>query len=189
MLKKIQNGHSNIFKEREITSFSIFERDAIIKLTATSSSRIGLTPLSNVWVGAWWVGFLVSALLCFVLAVPLLAFPAEMPGSAALRAEKVSEAHGAESSTAAAFSKLREMPRAFRALITNPAFFFLNLAGASEGLLLSGFAAFLPKLIENQFSVAASRAALLMGKRRFRLRSQPVSMLPVPTKSIQGCKI
>lgn len=86
----------------------------------------------------------------------------DCPGAAELRAEKVSEAHGS-SSTSEAFSKLREMPRAFRALIVNPAFFFLNMAGASEGLLLSGFAAFLPKLIENQFSVAASRAALLMG--------------------------
>lgn len=125
---------------------------------------IGLTLLSNVWVGAWWIGFIVSALLCFLLAIPLLAFPVEMPGAAELRAERVSEAHGvSSSSTTEAFSKLREMPQAFRALIVNPAFFFLNLAGASEGLLLSGFAAFLPKLIENQFSVAASRAALLMG--------------------------
>jgi len=40
----------------------------------------------------------------------------------------------------------------------------LNLAGASEGLLIAGFAAFLPKLIENQFSVSASSAALLMGE-------------------------
>ncbi|XP_034253662.1 solute carrier organic anion transporter family member 4A1 [Thrips palmi] len=125
---------------------------------------IGLTLLSNVWVGAWWIGFIVSALLCFLLAIPLLAFPFEMPGAAELRAERVSEAHGvSSSSTTEAFSKLRELPQAFRALIANPAFFFLNLAGASEGLLLSGFAAFLPKLIENQFSVAASRAALLMG--------------------------
>lgn len=41
---------------------------------------------------------------------------------------------------------------------------FLNLAGASEGMLISGFAAFLPKLIENQFGVSASQAALLLGK-------------------------
>ncbi|KAK3926220.1 Solute carrier organic anion transporter family member 4A1 [Frankliniella fusca] len=129
----------------------------------TDAGALGLTPLSNVWVGAWWVGFIASAVLCFVLAIPLLAFPVEMPGAAELRAEKVCEAHGPSSSSAAAFSKLHEMPAAFRALIVNPAFFFLNMAGASEGLLLAGFAAFLPKLIENQFSVAASRAALLMG--------------------------
>jgi len=73
----------------------------------------------------------------------------------------VSEAHG--NSKIEAFTKIRELPRAFRNLIANPTFFFLNLAGASEGLLIAGFAAFLPKLIENQFSVNASWAALLMG--------------------------
>lgn len=129
----------------------------------TDAATLGLTQLSSVWVGAWWVGFIASAVLCFALAIPLLAFPVEMPGAADLRAEKVCEAHGPSSSSTAAFSKLREMPAAFRTLIVNPAFFFLNMAGASEGLLLAGFAAFLPKLIENQFSVAASRAALLMG--------------------------
>ncbi|XP_069678542.1 solute carrier organic anion transporter family member 4A1 isoform X2 [Periplaneta americana] len=123
--------------------------------------ELGLTPNSNVWVGAWWIGFLLAAVMCALLAVPLLAFPPALPGAAALQAEKVSEAHG--NSKTEAFSKIRELPRALRSLIANPTFFFLNLAGASEGLLIAGFAAFLPKLIENQFSVNASWAALLMG--------------------------
>lgn len=80
-----------------------------------------------------------------------------------LQKEKVSEAYDGDSSKTQAFTKIRELPHAFGALMKNPTFFFLNLAGASEGLLLSGFAAFLPKLIENQFSVTASWAAMLMG--------------------------
>lgn len=55
------------------------------------------------------------------------------------------------------------MPDALLALLKNPTFFFLNLAGASEGLIIAGFAAFLPKLIENQFSVTAVWSAMLMG--------------------------
>ncbi|XP_031786219.1 solute carrier organic anion transporter family member 4A1 isoform X3 [Nasonia vitripennis] len=128
---------------------------------------LGLTPDSNVWIGAWWVGFLAAAVICFVIALPLLAFPAVLPGSEELAKEKVSEAHEKPSSTGGgtgeAFSKIRQLPRALGELLANPAFFMLNLAGASEGLLISGFAAFLPKLIENQFSVSASLAALLMG--------------------------
>ncbi|PNF24215.1 Solute carrier organic anion transporter family member 4A1 [Cryptotermes secundus] len=124
-------------------------------------TELGLTPNSNVWVGAWWIGFLLAAIMCTILAVPLLAFPPALPGAAALRAERVSEAHG--NSKTEAFTKIRELPRALGSLIVNPTFFFLNLAGASEGLLIAGFAAFLPKLIENQFSVNASWAALLMG--------------------------
>ncbi|KAI8437952.1 hypothetical protein MSG28_010617 [Choristoneura fumiferana] len=79
-----------------------------------------------------------------------------------IRASKVSEAHDTASKSAA-FSSLRELPRAATALLRNPTFLFLNLAGASEGMLISGFAAFLPKLIENQFAVNASEAAMLLG--------------------------
>ncbi|XP_020709154.2 solute carrier organic anion transporter family member 4A1 [Athalia rosae] len=133
-------------------------------------ASIGMTPDSNVWVGAWWIGFLAAALICFAVAIPLLGFPGELPGSQELAKERVSEAHGLQSVSSAsssngdvAFTKMRELPKALTALLGNPAFFMLNLAGASEGLLIAGFAAFLPKLIENQFSVTASSAALLMG--------------------------
>lgn len=88
-------------------------------------------------------------------------------GSEELAKEKVSEAHTRSSENpraGEAFSKIHELPRALMELLGNPAFFMLNLAGASEGLLIAGFAAFLPKLIENQFSVSASAAALLMGE-------------------------
>lgn len=89
-------------------------------------------------------------------------------GSQELAKERVSEAHGQQPSSASSsseevFTKIQELPKALSALLGNPAFFMLNLAGASEGLLIAGFAAFLPKLIENQFSVTASSAALLMG--------------------------
>ncbi|XP_072947607.1 solute carrier organic anion transporter family member 4A1 [Epargyreus clarus] len=127
------------------------------------SETMGITPLSSVWIGAWWVGFILSALLCLIVAIPLLAFPYELPGAEEIRASKVSEAHEGAASKSAAFSAFHELPRAAAALLKNPTFMFLNLAGASEGMLISGFAAFLPKLIENQFAVNASEAALLLG--------------------------
>lgn len=82
----------------------------------------------------------------------------------------MSEAHHVEGgvATETGSNKLRELPQALRRLLANPTFFFLNLAGATEGLLIAGFAAFLPKLIESQFSVNASLAALLMGKNEVR---------------------
>ncbi|XP_041975302.1 solute carrier organic anion transporter family member 4A1 isoform X2 [Aricia agestis] len=127
------------------------------------ATSLGITPLSSSWIGAWWVGFLLSALLCLVVAVPLLAFPYELPGAEEIRNSKVSEAHEGSASKSAAFNALKELPKAAAALFKNPTFMFLNLAGASEGMLISGFAAFLPKLIENQFAVNASSAALLLG--------------------------
>ncbi|XP_062547204.1 solute carrier organic anion transporter family member 4A1 isoform X2 [Armigeres subalbatus] len=126
------------------------------------SSTLGLTPHSKVWVGAWWIGFVFMAAFCLVLAIPILAYPRALPGSEKL--EKVSEAHrGDTDKQKQPFTKIKEIPKALAALLKNPTFFFLNLAGASEGLVISGFAVFLPKLIENQFSVTAVWSALLMG--------------------------
>lgn len=52
---------------------------------------------------------------------------------------------------------------ALLSLLKNPTFVFLNLAGASEGMIIAGFAAFLPKQIENQFSISPVWSALVMG--------------------------
>lgn len=113
------------------------------------------------------MGFLIFSVVCLLIAIPLIAFPSRMPGSEKI--EKVSEAHneGADDKPKSqAFTKLREMPKALLTLVKNPSFLFLNLAGASEGLIISGFAVFLPKLIENQYSLSAVTAALLMGKKK-----------------------
>ncbi|XP_053675712.1 solute carrier organic anion transporter family member 4A1 [Anopheles nili] len=129
------------------------------------ATTLGLTPHSKVWVGAWWIGFVFMAAFCLLLAIPILAYPSALPGSEKL--QKVSEAHRGDDGDGErrqeTFTKIKQIPRALLALLRNPTFFFLNLAGASEGLVISGFAVFLPKLIENQFSVTAVWSALLMG--------------------------
>lgn len=82
-------------------------------------------------------------------------------GSDKLQQVKVSEAHNGTNTKT--YSKLRELHKAIFALLQNPTLFFLNLAGAAEGLIIAGFSAFLPKQIENQFSVTAIVSALIMG--------------------------
>lgn len=51
--------------------------------------RIGLTSDSNVWIGAWWIGFLAAAVICFVIAIPVLAFPAVLPGMITIPSSKI----------------------------------------------------------------------------------------------------
>lgn len=119
-----------------------------------------MTPESKVWVGAWWLGFFIFSFVCIIISIPLIGYPQKLPGSEKL--ERVSEAY--KSQTSQAFTKLNEIPRAILTLAKNPTFLFLNLAGASEGLIISGFAVFLPKQIENQFSITAVSAAFLVGK-------------------------
>uniref|UniRef100_T1JNZ4 Solute carrier organic anion transporter family member n=1 Tax=Strigamia maritima TaxID=126957 RepID=T1JNZ4_STRMM len=133
---------------------------------------LGLNPSSNVWVGAWWIGFLLTGVLAFLVAIPILGFPKRLPGSRKIKAEKISEAHkgieddryGSSAATQLGFkTKVSDLPKSLKLLLTNPCFMLLSLAGACEAHLLNGFAAFIPKYIETQFSVAASLSSLLVG--------------------------
>ncbi|XP_075734823.1 solute carrier organic anion transporter family member 4A1-like isoform X2 [Rhipicephalus microplus] len=42
-------------------------------------SHLGLTTQSSVWVGAWWVGFLVAAVMGGIVSIPMAAFPKHLP--------------------------------------------------------------------------------------------------------------
>ncbi|XP_069185956.1 solute carrier organic anion transporter family member 4A1 isoform X2 [Procambarus clarkii] len=128
--------------------------------------RFGLRVNSDLWLGGWWIGFLVSGTISILISWPIMGFPSHLPGAKAIKAERVSEAHGTGSSSVAAsggFGRLKDLPQAVRVLACNPTFVALSLAGATEGILLTGFATFMPKFIENQFSIPASYAALIVG--------------------------
>ena len=56
-------------------------------------ASMGLTPLSEGWVGAWWLGFFVAAFITWLAALPVLGFPRVMPESRDLDAGD-SETHG-----------------------------------------------------------------------------------------------
>ncbi|KAK3850220.1 hypothetical protein Pcinc_043064 [Petrolisthes cinctipes] len=140
----------------------------------------GVEPVSDLWLGAWWIGFLLSGTISVLISWPIMAFPALLPGAKAIKATRVSEAHNSgqtlqhshTSSSSSSrgiggggggFGRLRDLPQAVRVLAVNPTFLALSLAGATEGILLAGFATFTPKFLENQFSMPASLAALIVG--------------------------
>ncbi|EDV59102.2 solute carrier organic anion transporter family member 4A1 [Drosophila erecta] len=125
--------------------------------------QLSLTSDSKVWIGAWWLGFIFAAAMCLLVALPIFGYPKLLPGAEKLQLERVSEAHATISEADDSNKVVRGLPRAVLSLLANPTFFFLNLAGATEGLVIAGFAAFLPKQIENQFSISPMYSALVMG--------------------------
>lgn len=115
-----------------------------------------------------------AALVCVLIAIPIFGYPKSLPGAEELQQAKISEAHTKKSTEMASVATeenskkrssgcLGDLPHAVLTLFKNPTFFFLNLAGATEGLVIAGFAAFLPKQIENQFSISPVISALVMG--------------------------
>ncbi|KAF6041058.1 SLCO4C1 [Bugula neritina] len=127
----------------------------------------GLTPNDPRWVGAWWLGFLISSIFSALLALVMFLFPKELPGTAAIRAAKVSEAHQ-NSNEDVVNGKgfgltFRDMPRAAWYLLRNPTYMCITIVATCEIALAAGFSTFMPKYVSNQFGQKASAAGILTG--------------------------
>lgn len=128
-----------------------------------------LTPENPLWVGAWWIGFLAGGAAALVIALPILGYPRQLPGSQRYVAMRVSEAHQLKDGSQVTASDpqfgktVKDMPRSMLLLLKNPTFIFLCLAGATEATLIAGMSTFGPKFLESQFSLSASEAATWFG--------------------------
>ncbi|XP_056589569.1 solute carrier organic anion transporter family member 4A1 [Triplophysa dalaica] len=128
-----------------------------------------LTPENPLWVGAWWIGFLAGGAAALLIALPILGYPSQLPGSQKYVAMRVSEAHQLKDGSQVTASDpqfgktVKDLPRSMLFLFKNPTFIFLCLAGATEATLIAGMSTFGPKFLESQFSLSASEAATWFG--------------------------
>uniref|UniRef100_A0A4X2LEH4 Solute carrier organic anion transporter family member n=1 Tax=Vombatus ursinus TaxID=29139 RepID=A0A4X2LEH4_VOMUR len=150
---------------------------------------ISLTPKDPRWVGAWWLGFLVSAGAVTLTALPYFFFPREMPkekqelgfqkqilpslddkGESSLmkqgtdnspEKEKDGESQIAPDLTMIQF--IKTFPQVLLQNLRHPIFLLVVLAQVNMTSMVAGMATFLPKFLERQFSVTASFANLLIG--------------------------
>nr|XP_012628368.1 solute carrier organic anion transporter family member 4A1 [Microcebus murinus]XP_012628369.1 solute carrier organic anion transporter family member 4A1 [Microcebus murinus]XP_012628370.1 solute carrier organic anion transporter family member 4A1 [Microcebus murinus] len=142
---------------------------AMLNIYTDVGRRTELTTESPLWVGAWWIGFLGAGAAAFLIAIPILGYPRQLPGSQRYVVMRASETqqlkddgHGATSSPD--FGKtIRDLPLSLWLLMKNPTFILLCLAGATEATLIAGMSTFGPKFLESQFSLSASEAATLFG--------------------------
>ncbi|XP_064596703.1 solute carrier organic anion transporter family member 4C1-like [Liolophura sinensis] len=127
-------------------------------------SSVPLTTSDPGWVGAWWLGFLISMVMALLLSVLLMGLPRELPGAREIRATRVSEAHqSGKGKTKTPGSSFKDLPQVTMMLLKNPTFMLMALAGSSENLVVSGFSTFTAKFIQNQFGQTAGFSAILMG--------------------------
>lgn len=136
------------------------------------------------WVGAWWLGFVICGVSALLIAWPISMLPASLPGMKEPSGDQVckSRIHSRSSSFRSSVRSRagkkadlemtagngplpvgKELLSAIILLVTNPTFIFVSLAGASEGFLMTGLATFLPKLLQIQFSLSATQAAINVG--------------------------
>ncbi|XP_071490040.1 solute carrier organic anion transporter family member 4A1-like, partial [Diadema antillarum] len=135
--------------------------------TDLSMDKDGLliTPDNPLWIGAWWLGFLVAAVVVTILAVIIMGFPKTQPGNKKLANMRRSETQkGSEYNKRSGFRKnLLDFPRAVCKIISNPPFMGICFAMASEWFVIAGMAVFIPKFLEAQFNMSSSEVARIIG--------------------------
>ncbi|XP_790850.4 solute carrier organic anion transporter family member 4A1 [Strongylocentrotus purpuratus] len=120
---------------------------------------------SPLWVGAWWLGFILTGCMALTIALPFLMFPRSMPAAKELALKRVSQAQkGSEFATRAGFGNaFKDFPKASLNLIRNIPFMCVNGAAVTEWFIISSLATFGSKFMETQFNISASDAALKTG--------------------------
>ncbi|XP_072141790.1 solute carrier organic anion transporter family member 4A1-like isoform X4 [Dermacentor andersoni] len=127
-------------------------------------SSIGMSPSSNVWIGAWWIGFVITGFSALLISLPTFGFPKRLPD-----AVNTHEAHEVDFRALKGDTlqvRLADMPRAVFYLVQNYTFLFISLATTVEMMIGSGYSNFVTKLFESQFGMTSSGAALLLGYSR-----------------------
>ncbi|XP_053330553.1 solute carrier organic anion transporter family member 4C1 [Spea bombifrons] len=126
-----------------------------------------ITPSDPRWLGAWWIAFLICGLVTWLLIAPFSCFPKHLPGTAEIQSQRISQAHNNGSESIVEEKNLgksfKDFPMALMLMLKNPVLLSLTFASCSDALITTGFATFLPKFIENQFSLTSSFSAILGG--------------------------
>ncbi|XP_061815111.1 solute carrier organic anion transporter family member 1C1-like [Nerophis lumbriciformis] len=133
--------------------------------------RVTISPNDARWVGAWWMGMLVSAGLLFISSLPFWFFPrslaspeVEEPKSTM---EETPDVRADSPNNNNPATKLTEIAKGFlpslKHLLCTPVYFLLICGNTLKFNSLIGMHTFNAKYIEQQFGQSASRANFLIG--------------------------
>lgn len=156
------------------------------------SVPINMTPTDPRWIGAWWIGFLVSGTLLIILAIPLAFFPREfkrpLKSSQAAKDLELSKstdlANGGEvrpdgplveadsdsekrRPVKDADLSLKKLPGEIFEIVSNPIVLCQMMGNLFRGIGITGYFVFQAKYLEAQFRQSASKASLVSGTTGF----------------------
>ncbi|XP_028650604.1 solute carrier organic anion transporter family member 2A1 [Erpetoichthys calabaricus] len=137
-----------------------------------------LTPRDPRWIGAWWMGLLISSGFLAITSLPYFFFPRTiskdndtLPGDN----ENAILKDTLKRDESSLLNFIRKFPRVFVKLLLNPFFMLLVLTQCCFSSVIAALATFLSKFLEKQYGATASYANLLMGA--FNLPAAAIGML------------
>ncbi len=128
-----------------------------------------LEPSDPGWVGAWWLCFIFSGIVSWLIAIPFFMFPRLLPDSQLVKQERQQEmaqkytkkiGNKEESEFT---DKVKSFPYHLKQVITTPSWIFITIAISSSLIVVAGMVSFAPKYLESQFGLTAFTASIVAG--------------------------
>ncbi|XP_076441739.1 solute carrier organic anion transporter family member 4A1-like [Babylonia areolata] len=132
-----------------------------VDIDRTDTSKISITTSDKRWVGAWWIGYVMCAVLYVIVSSMLCLFPRSLAGSKSKIQKRISRQLGERKKSIV--DLVMSFPHALFDLVCNPLYILLVLVGLGDSLVVTGIAGFAPKIIEEKFSVKPNESGLIMG--------------------------
>uniref|UniRef100_A0A3Q3C199 Solute carrier organic anion transporter family member n=1 Tax=Haplochromis burtoni TaxID=8153 RepID=A0A3Q3C199_HAPBU len=133
-------------------------------------AALQLRPDDPRWIGAWWMGLLISTGCLVLTSIPYFFFPRTMASQ-----DHVTRSESGSEDEDSLLGFLKSFPKKFVDLLLSPLFLILVLAQCCFSSVIAGLATFLNKYLERQYATTAVYANLLFGS--VNLPSVAVGML------------
>lgn len=126
-------------------------------------AELELRPSDPRWVGAWWMGLLITTSCLVFTSIPYFFFPRKMPSRDSDIESETDSNDDFKKPEILLLDFLKMFPRMFIHLLFSPLFLMLVLAQCCFSSVISGLATFLNKFLERQYSASPAYSSLLVG--------------------------
>ncbi|CAH1798880.1 unnamed protein product [Owenia fusiformis] len=139
---------------------------AAVLLLPEDLTSNGIGPEEAGYIGAWWLGFPIMALVMILGAIPMLMIPRKMEVEKSYKDvdddnDDADDENGL--SLRNAVTDIKDLPKSLLRILLNPVFMGLTCSICFFVFWISGYSAFQPKYIQEHFNVSATTANVLTG--------------------------